>query len=124
MKNTYIPNRNDLIWLDFEPAKNREVGKYRPALVLSSKEYNTHMGLLICCPTSTSIRGHYLEVPINNLNTPSVVIPNAIRSVAWKTRNTKFITKAEDGVMKEVLLRLLPLIGADNLLLQHTRISR
>ncbi|MGI3081255.1 type II toxin-antitoxin system PemK/MazF family toxin [Vibrio alginolyticus] len=27
--------------------------RYRPALVLSSKEYNQQTGLLICCPVST-----------------------------------------------------------------------
>ncbi|WP_277347121.1 MULTISPECIES: type II toxin-antitoxin system PemK/MazF family toxin [unclassified Vibrio] len=32
----YIPKRNDIIWLDFEPVKGKEIGKYRPALVLSS----------------------------------------------------------------------------------------
>ncbi|MEZ9426612.1 type II toxin-antitoxin system PemK/MazF family toxin, partial [Vibrio lentus] len=53
----YIPKRNDIIWLDFEPVKGKEIGKYRPALVLSSKEYNQQTGLLICCPISTSIRG-------------------------------------------------------------------
>nr|AKN36374.1 Programmed cell death toxin MazF [Vibrio tasmaniensis]AKN37140.1 Programmed cell death toxin MazF [Vibrio genomosp. F6] len=44
----YIPKRNDIIWLDFEPVKGKEIGKYRPALVLSSKEYNQQTGLLIC----------------------------------------------------------------------------
>jgi mRNA-degrading endonuclease toxin of MazEF toxin-antitoxin module len=38
-----------IVWLDFEPTKGREIGKYRPALVLSSREYNRKTGLLICC---------------------------------------------------------------------------
>jgi mRNA interferase MazF len=38
--NKYIPERFDIIFLDFEPKKGKEIGKYRPALVLSSKEYN------------------------------------------------------------------------------------
>ncbi|MCC5452889.1 type II toxin-antitoxin system PemK/MazF family toxin [Rheinheimera sp. UJ51] len=37
----YIPKRNDIIWLDFEPVKGKEIGKYLPALVLSSKEWTT-----------------------------------------------------------------------------------
>ena len=36
----YLPERNDIIMLDFEPVKGKEIGKYRPALVLSSKQYN------------------------------------------------------------------------------------
>jgi mRNA-degrading endonuclease toxin of MazEF toxin-antitoxin module len=53
----YVPDRNEIIWLDFEPTKGKEIGKYRPALVLSGKAYNQATGLLICCPISTSIRG-------------------------------------------------------------------
>ena len=27
----YVPERRDVVWLDFEPTKGREIGKYRPA---------------------------------------------------------------------------------------------
>ena len=73
------PERRDVIWLDFEPAKGREIGKYRPALVLSSQDYNRRTGLLICCPISTSIRGGATEVPVENLDQPSVVVANLVR---------------------------------------------
>jgi len=33
----YIPDRKHIVWLDFEPAKGKEIGKYLPALILSSK---------------------------------------------------------------------------------------
>ncbi len=111
----YIPKRNDIIWLDFEPVKGKEIGKYRPALVLSSKEYNQQTGLLICCPISTSIRGQATEVPVNNLDKPSVVASSLIQTLSWKDRHAKKITMAESGVMEDVLLRLIPLIGAESL---------
>ncbi len=111
----YIPKRNDIIWLDFEPVKGKEIGKYRPALVLSSKEYNQQTGLLICCPISTSIRGQATEVPVKNLDKPSVVASSLIQTLSWKDRNAKKITTAENGVMEDVLLRLIPLIGAESL---------
>lgn len=111
----YIPKRNDIIWLDFEPVKGKEIGKYRPALVLSSKEYNQQTGLLICCPISTSIRGQATEVPVKNLDKPSVVASSLIQTLSWKDRNAKKITIAENGVMEDVLLRLIPLIGAESL---------
>ncbi|MGL5187338.1 type II toxin-antitoxin system PemK/MazF family toxin [Plesiomonas shigelloides] len=111
----YIPKRNDIVWLDFEPTKGKEIGKYRPALVLSSKEYNQQTGLLICCPISTSIRGQVTEVPVDNLDKPSVVASSLIQTLSWKDRQVKKITTADDGVMESVLLRLIPLIGADSL---------
>lgn len=111
----YIPQRNDIVWLDFEPVKGKEIGKYRPALVLSSKEYNQKSGLLICCPISTSIRGGVTEVPVKNLDKPSVVAASLIQTLSWADRSAKLITTADSGVMEDVLLRIIPLIGADTL---------
>jgi len=109
----YTPERNDIIWLDFEPTKGKEIGKYRPVIVLSSKIYNSQTGLLICCPISTSIRGGSTEVVIGNLDKPSVVAASLVQTVSWKQRKAKFITNAEDGVLTRVLQRLLPLMGVE-----------
>lgn len=111
----YTPERNDIIWLDFEPTKGKEIGKYRPALVLSSKDYNQATGLIICCPISTSVRGGLTEVPITNLDQPSVVAANLIQTLSWRERKAKLIAEAGVGVLQEVLFRLLPLIGAQGL---------
>jgi len=112
----YIPARNEIIWLDFEPKKGKEIGKYRPALVLSSRAYNLQTGLLICCPISTSIRGGTTEVQVENLDEPSVVAASLIQTLSWKNRKAKSIASAEKGVMEQVILRILPLIGADEII--------
>lgn len=113
----YIPKRNHIVWLDFDPTKGKEIGKYRPALVLSSEEYNRKSGLLICCPISTSARGAPTEVPIDNIeNQYSVVAANLIQTLCWKERKVKFITEAKPGVLDSVLLRIIPLLGADKVI--------
>lgn len=99
MSKSYIPRRNDIIWLDFDPTKGKEIGKYRPALVLSSVEYNKKSGLVICCPISTSIRGHITEVGINNLDTPCVAAANLIQTLPWKDRSMKFGVVADEGFL-------------------------
>ena len=113
MARKYIPDRGDIVWIDFDPKKGKEIGKYRPALVLTSKMYNSKTGLLICCPISTSIRGSLTEVPVNNLEKPSVVAASIIHTLSWKDRKAKLICQAEGHVLQDVLARLLPLIGAD-----------
>jgi mRNA interferase MazF len=113
---TFIPERGHVIWLDFEPTKGKEIGKYRPALVLSSRLYNQKTGLLICCPVSTSIRGSATEVPVHNLDRPSVVAASLIQTLSWKERKAKLIASAEEGVVEQVLLRIIPLIGATDVL--------
>jgi mRNA interferase MazF len=112
----YIPDRNDIVWLDYEPTKGKEIGKYRSTLVLSSKEYNKRTGLLICCSISTSIRGAATEVPIKNLPEPCVVAANLVHTLGWRVRKVKKETEAEPGVMDEVLMRLIPLIGVDQVI--------
>ncbi len=111
----YIPDRNDIVWLDFEPTKGKEIGKYRPALVLSGKGYNKATGLLICCLISTSIRGAPTEVVLGNLKSPSVVAANLVMTMDWTQRKVKKETEAEPRVLENVLQRLLPLIGAESL---------
>ncbi|MCR2745560.1 type II toxin-antitoxin system PemK/MazF family toxin [Limnobacter parvus] len=112
----YTPDRNDIVWLDFDPTKGKEIGKYRPALVLSSKLYNQQTGLLICCPISTSVRGGPTEVPVKNLEKESVVAASLIQTLSWKDRKASFIAKAEKGVMDQVLVRIIPLIGAESVI--------
>lgn len=116
MTKSYIPERNDIVLLDFEPTKGKEIGKYRPALILSSQSYNLNTGLVICCPISTSIRGGLTEVFVNNLDKPSVVAASLIQTLSWKERKVKFVIKAEAEVMEQVLYRIIPLIGADRLM--------
>jgi len=118
MGQKYIPQRSDILWLDFEPVKGKEIGKYRPAFVLSSEEYNKKTGLLICCPISTSIRGALTEVEVSNLDQKSVVAASLVQTISWQDRKAKFIVKAQDAVLEQVLMRLLPLIGASDLFMR------
>lgn len=105
----YIPAREDIIFPDFNPAKKTEIGKYRPALVLSSRNDNFQTGVLICIPVSRRIRGGTLEVAVNNPEKPSVVATGIIQTLSWRECKAKFVVNAEDHVMNEVLGRVLPL---------------
>lgn len=107
----YIPERSDVVWLDFDPTKGKEIGKYRPALVLSSQPYHRATGLMICCPISTSIRGGVTEVLIDGLDRPSVVAANMVQTLDWRARKIKFLFKAREDTMIAVYQRLLPLMG-------------
>ncbi|MDG4596180.1 MAG: type II toxin-antitoxin system PemK/MazF family toxin [Candidatus Contendobacter sp.] len=120
MDTRYVPERNDIVWLDFEPTKGKEIGKYRPALVLSGQAYNRATGLLICCPVSTSIRGAATEVTVGVLGQPSVVVANLVMTLDWTQRKARKETEAEPGVMDAVLVRLLPLIGAERFFARGT----
>ena len=111
----YIPDRKHIVWLDFEPVKGKEIGKYRPALILSSKTYNKVSGLVICCPISTSIRGARTEVPLplTILEQPSVVVANLIQTLSWQERKIKYLAEIDTQTFIEVLYRIIPLLGGE-----------
>ncbi|MEL6710159.1 MAG: type II toxin-antitoxin system PemK/MazF family toxin [Pseudomonadota bacterium] len=114
MPKRYIPERRDIVWLDFEPTQGKEIGKYRPALVLSSTEYNKINGLLICCPISTSIRGVLTEVPVRINHTDSVIATTLIQTLSWTSRRVRYQSRVDQQTFDQVLHRVIPLIGGEN----------
>ena len=48
-------NRGDICLVNFNPAKGGEIGKLRPAIVLSDKEENEILNTVIVIPLSTVI---------------------------------------------------------------------
>ena len=90
----YVPKRNDIVWLDFEPTKGKEIGKYRPAFILSHEIYNKSTGLIICCPISTTL----------------------VQTLDWRERHIKFIKQAEPQIYDEVIKRVILLLGGEHLL--------
>lgn len=57
-----------------------------------------------------------MEVPIQTLEKPSVVAASLIQTLAWKARKVKYICEAEEDVLAEVLARIIPLIGIDQII--------
>lgn len=67
-------------------------------------------------PISTSIRGQRTEIPVKDLEKPSVVASNLIQTLSWKDRRVKFIKEAENNIIEQVILSLIPIIGADKVI--------
>ena len=57
-------------------------------------------------------------MPAGNLDQSSVVAAGLIQTLWWKDRKAKLITEAEEGVLDQVLLRIIPLIAADKVIEQ------
>ncbi len=46
----YIPQRGDVVWINFNPQAGHEQAGHRPAVVLSPETYNHKTLLAILCP--------------------------------------------------------------------------
>lgn len=106
----YVPDTLDVVWLDFEPSKGREMAKVRPALVLSPKQYNERAELILVCPITSASKGYPFEVSINTSKISGVILADQIRSVSWGARNVRFIDKASVKVLEEIKVKLNTLL--------------
>ena len=105
----YIPERSDLIWLEFSPQSGHEQAGNRPALVISPKEYNAKVGLLIACPITSKQKDYPFEVKITG-KIKGAILSDQVKSLDWKARNAKFIKKVNVKTFKAVQEKLLLLI--------------
>ncbi|HCU4436715.1 TPA: endoribonuclease MazF, partial [Escherichia coli] len=95
----YIPEAGDVVWLDFDPQAGHEQAGHRPALVISPAIYNGRIGLMICCPMTTKIKGYPFEVLVNE---GSAVLADQVKSMDWKIRGAVKKGRVPDSVLSEV----------------------
>ena len=110
VKNSYIPNRMDIIWIDFNPTRGHEQSNVCPALVLTEKAYNQKTNLAVVCPITSQIKGNNFEVLIHETKVTGAILSNHVRSLDWSTRKVRFIQKAPVAVFTEVEEKLSTLL--------------
>ncbi len=110
VKKVYIPERGDIIWLDFTPQSGHEQMGKRPAIVVSPKEYNEKVGLGLFCPITSKEKGYPFEVKIENKKIDGVILSDQLKSLDWKSRNAEFIVKAKKEEINEVIEKISVLI--------------
>ena len=106
----YIPCKGDLIWLDFSPQAGQEQKGKRPALVISSREYNKKTHLALCCPVTSRKKNYPFEVVLNQKKIKGVVLADHIKNLDWKIRKAKFIEKARPKTVMECLEKTIALV--------------
>jgi len=99
----YVPNKGDIVWLDFDPQLGHEQKGRRPALVLSSVIYNEKSSLALFCPITSHEKGYPFEVKISEKKIKGVVLSDQIKSFDWIKRKVKFIAKAKESEISEVI---------------------
>ena len=108
---SYIPNRGDIVYLDFNPTKGHEQRGYRPALITSHAAYSEKSSLALFCPTTSQQKGYPFEVLLpEELQTHGVILVDQIRALDWRVRQIKFIETVSSEVIAEVQAKIAPLI--------------
>ncbi|MBC7799016.1 MAG: endoribonuclease MazF [Gemmatimonadaceae bacterium] len=105
-----VPEAVDNVWLQFDPQAGHDQAAYRPAVVLSPASYNARAGMIVCCPTTTRIKGYPFEVAIAG-QPPSVVLADQVKSQDWRARKAARKGKISQSELAEVRAKLKALIG-------------
>jgi mRNA interferase MazF len=109
---TYVPDRGDVIWLDFTPNSGHEQGGRRPALIVSPAGYNRKTGLALVFPITSHVKGYPFETRLPaGLPVFGVVLSDHIKNLDWKSRRATFICRADVRVLNEALAKLHALTG-------------
>jgi mRNA interferase MazF len=106
----YVPDAGDIVWLQFDPQAGHEQAGHRPAVVLSPASYNGRAGMIVCCPTTTRIKGYPFEVAL--VGTPqSVVLADQVKSQDWRARKATRKGRVTPAELAEVRAKLIALIS-------------
>ena len=100
----YVPDRGDLVWIDFDPQAGHEQAGRRPAVVLSPAHYNGRAGLAVICPVTSRIKGYPFEVAIpRGLPVDGVVLADQFKSLDWIVRRAEFVGRLPRPALESIL---------------------
>lgn len=106
----YTPKQEDIVWMEFDPQKGKEIQKTRPALTISPHSYNLKTGLGLFMPITSQIKGYPFEVIIDKDEIHGAMLCDQIRSLDWKVRKAKFVSRLSTSIFEEVLAKLQVLL--------------
>src|SRR5258708_14184496 len=105
-----VPEAGSIVWLEFNRESGREQAGHRPALVVTGSSYNSKIGLMLCCPMTTQIKGYPFEVRIGGAR-PSVALADQVKSLDWAARGAVHKGKVALAELAEVRAKINALIG-------------
>lgn len=114
MARTYVPDRGDIVWLQFDPHAGHEHAGRRPAFVVSPRAYNRKVGLALFCPVTSRVKGYPFEVPLPaGSKARGAVLSDQPKSLDWRVRKAERFDRASEEVVLEVTARILALVDPE-----------
>jgi len=102
----WVPERGDLVWLDFVPQVGHEQTGRRPAVVLSPGDYNGKVGLALVCPITSHVKGYPFEVLLpTHAKISGVALADQIKSLDWQARRAEHAGRLPAEAVEHILAR-------------------
>ncbi len=109
-RDVFVPEAGDIVWINFDPRVGHEQSGHRPAVVLSPSHYNDRVGLIVCCPTTTRIKGYPFEVALSGAP-PSAALADQVKSLDWRRHSATKKGNATSNELALIRAKLRALIG-------------
>lgn len=107
----YVPARGDVVWLQFNPQAGHEQAGHRPAVVISPSSYNRRVGLAVCCPITSQVKGYPFEVLLpQGLGVEGAILSDQLKSLDWRVRKARRIGSVPADVLQETVGKILTLV--------------
>ena len=113
VKRSYVPDRGDIVWIDFNPGTGHEQAGRRPALVLSPAAYNRKTDLALMCPITSQVKGYPFEVVLPaDCPVQGAILSDQVRCLDWQSRGVARAAIATPEIVADVAAMLAALIGS------------
>lgn len=99
----YIPEQGDIVALTFDPQSGHEQKGRRPAIIISNKVFNQHLGLAYACPITNTKRDFPFHVKVDSEQITGYIMVEQMKSIDYRSRKIKFIEKTKQEIIDEVL---------------------
>ncbi|SFV62564.1 Programmed cell death toxin MazF [hydrothermal vent metagenome] len=99
----YIPAQGDIVALNFDPQSGHEQKGRRPAIVISNKTFNQYIGLCFACPITNTNRNMPFHIACESENITGFIMTEQMKSIDYKSRKIKFIEKANQKTVNQIL---------------------
>ncbi len=100
----YVPQQGDFVVVNLDPQSGHEQKGRRPVLVVSKTLFNRRTGMAMLCPITSTARGFPFHVAVlATSNVTGYIMVEQIKSVNVASRKTKYLGKASQALLNEVL---------------------
>ena len=107
----YVPEKGDVVWIDFDPQVGHEQAGRRPALIMSVGAYNGPTGLALLYPVTNQVKGYPYEVLLPSGGpVTGVVLADHFKSFDWRARRATYAGTVGQDVLDPIQDRLASIL--------------
>lgn len=99
-----IPERGQVVWVNFNPQRGHEQAGRRPALVISPSSYNEVSNCILLCPITSNITPWPWKVLLGDGEVSGAILIDQIKSV---DREARALETTKQFIPEEILLDVL-----------------